>query len=114
FSRGANQAIIAGALLPIRVESDAAFWGNSFRPDELPDCMENGLKLAVIFFLEFVDTAFQSLIAKGHLLKSHENSDDRDGYLNCTVTSEDRGQHRDALFRKRVGSVLRVFPTAGF
>ena len=76
--------------------------------------MEHGLKLVVIFFLEFVDTTSQRLIVEDHLSKSHKNSDDRYGYLNRTVTSEDRRQHRDPLFRKGVGSMLRVFASAHF
>jgi len=78
----------------------------------LPNGIEDGFESSVVFLLERVQLAGERFIRGEHPAKPDERSHDGDVDLNRTGTSEDAGEHGDALFGECIRGIAATAPTA--
>ena len=84
------------------VSSDLGFWLRH----EFTNCIEDDLKLAVVFLFQFIESPGKPIVLVDHLSKLNKRSHEGDVYLNRALAMQHAREHGYALFGERIGPVL--------
>jgi len=82
-----------------------------WRLHELPDGIENGFELGVLFAFQGIEFSGEFVVRRQHLAEFNKRPHDGDVDLDGAAAAEAAGEHGDALFGEGVGRVAAVAPT---